>query len=245
MFAVRGAPFLLILLAILAPARFASGINHGNLELAATSGSHRYEEGGGSDRYASHEDKAGNRADKGYSGHHGVEEANRGHRSSNQDYGYYNEDGGAKSDHLRNDGYYDEHHEGETSEKGEGFQEKGHYGKGHSTHGHHEVKNLDEFEKHKEFHDEDYDSAFDEQNGGHHYDREQDKGGHYRGGYRDYGEQEADYGKKDYYLKGHYDRDHTGQDSDDAREDYYRNDYRHGKKGSHGDGKKWGYRKGH
>ncbi|CAK9804941.1 hypothetical protein ANTPLA_LOCUS4262 [Anthophora plagiata] len=244
MFAVRGSSLLLILSAILAPARFTSGINHEDLEPAATSHSHSYEEGGGNDRYASHEDKAGNRVDKGYRDHHDVEEANSGHHNLDENHGYYNEDGGGKKNQHHDDGYYDEHHEGEKGEKGEGFEENSNYKKGYSTHGHHEVKKLDDFKKYKEFHDEDYESDFDEQDGGHHYDRDEEKGGHHKGSHHDYSEHDADYGKKGDYQKGHYDRDHKGQDSVDVHEDYYQNDFRHGKKASHDDGKKWGYSKG-
>lgn len=99
----------------------------------------------------------------------------KGHYDLDKRHGYYDDenDGGEKDDH-RDDNYY----EGEGNEEGENFEENGHYRKGYSTHSH-------QYKKYKDFYDEDYDSDFNERNGGYHYDHERENGRYYNEGRHD------------------------------------------------------------
>lgn len=240
MFAVRGGPCLLILLAILAPVSFATSINYEDLQPAATFHFHRHEERGGNDRYAIHRGKASDHADTGYKRYHEADKVTRGHDNLDKGYGYYDDDGKRKTYHHHDDDRYDKHHVGRESEKGEKLVDNGHYDNGHSTHGRHEVKELDEYQNHNELYDEEHDSDFDEEDGGYRYGHEEEKGGDYKDDRHDYDEHEADhYGKRDYYEQGHDCRDHKGYSDDQDHQDYYYNDYLDGKKDSSDRGWKW------
>lgn len=247
MLTVRGVQPLLILLAVSALTSFAKDINHEDQDLdgMATSHSRRYEDGGGGDRYSAHEDKAGERDDRGYESYHSAEEINRGHHALGKHYGYHSKDDGGNKHHRHNGGHYDEHHEGIEGEKGGNFHEKGHHGKGHSTRGQHEVKKLDEYQKTKEFGDEDYDYDYDKHDDVHHRDLERGKGGYYKGDHRDHGEHEVDHGKTGYYGKGHHYKDQGEHENNNNRGDYYRSDDRHGKISSQNNGRKWEYKGNH
>ena len=56
-------------------------------------------------------------------------------------------------------GYHKEHKKGAKGEKGNNWEEHGHFKKGHSTKGAHEIHKLDESKKEKKFFDEDGDEG--------------------------------------------------------------------------------------
>lgn len=56
-------------------------------------------------------------------------------------------------------GYHNKHEKGAKGHKGNKWEEHGHFKKGHSTKGQHEIHKLDESKKEKKFFDEDGDEA--------------------------------------------------------------------------------------
>lgn len=90
-FAVREAPPILILLAILAPPSFTASINYEILEPVDTFRSYRYREDDGSDRYTVHENNAGNYIDNDYEHCYGDGKANKGHHDLDKRYTYYDD----------------------------------------------------------------------------------------------------------------------------------------------------------
>lgn len=149
MFAVREAPPILILLAILAPTSFTASINYEILEPVDTFRSRKMIE-------VTPFTKTMLIITSIIITEHWYGKIDKDHHDLDKRHGYYdNEDDGEKDDH-RDDNYY----EGKGGEKGENFEENGHYRKGYSSH---------QYKKYKDFYDEDYDSDFDERNGGRYY----------------------------------------------------------------------------
>ncbi|XP_053995635.1 histidine-rich glycoprotein-like [Hylaeus anthracinus] len=218
----------MILLAILAPSSFTTSINYEDLETEATSGFHHYQEGGNEDRRSGHKGKYGDGNDVGYNSHHDFQENSKGHRDLNRHHEsiFRNDDENEHRGH--DDGFYDQHRESEEGENGDSFYKEGHYKKGYNIHGHHEVENIDEIKKHEEFHDEDYESDFDEYDGGHYYDYMYGNGGSHGEGRYDLGSYDGDYEKKGYHDNGYGLSGYKGYNGVDGHEDYYQNDYHQG-----------------
>ncbi|XP_050300114.1 uncharacterized protein LOC126738718 [Anthonomus grandis grandis] len=182
----------------------------------------QFEQGEGKAFEATHHSAEGEEGKKGYSAHHVNEKGETGHHDKERHQKEYAEEGGNKKSHHHDDGYYASGHKGSHGEKGYHFVDKGSYAKGHDTKGHHNVHKLNEFEKKKEFFDEDYDESHKEKHGGFEQGNSFEKEDFQKGGHAKKVFYEGAYGAKGLAEKGDYNKEEGGRKKAAGNDQYFK-----------------------
>ncbi|XP_048526695.1 uncharacterized protein LOC109541917 isoform X2 [Dendroctonus ponderosae] len=174
---------------------------------------------------------SGEAGKKGYYGQHSSEKGELGHHDKENHKNIYAEAGGNKKSHHHDDGYYADGHKATHDENGYHFVDKGSYAKGHDTKGHHIVQRLNEFEKKKEFFDEDHDEAHKERHGSFDVGEAFKKGEVQHGGHTNKASTAEKYGSSAKSEKGAFNAEESGHDKSAGIDQNFKSAEEQAKKG--------------
>ncbi|XP_043799730.1 glutamic acid-rich protein-like [Apis laboriosa] len=207
-------------------------------------GEKKFEKGGATEQEQEHHKSEGEKGKKVYKSWDENEKANKGHQDKERQSNYYDEKDGDEKEHKEEGGYHEEHQKDEKGEKQAEFDEKGEHQKGYNTKGQHSVHEKDEFEKRTEFFDEFHEDGDMEKEGELYGEHKMSKGGHYKSGHHNEGDEEGKYGKEGKYAKGDHHYEDKGYKVNEGKDSHHEYKNMHGEKKDHKDGKKWSYKKG-